>query len=172
MISKEQLRQYLWNVGFMPTEGMLIVDELYVFPSELWVREMFLPAWREYKKNLEQVGISMRWKAEVKDCDNAAMKMADYAADLHAITWGERSPRGVLPGQGQRDAALLFGWIDYVRDSNGASRTGPEGHQINFTIVQGEESKPKLIFVDGGENVDAVVSLSRKEIESCFGLYV
>jgi hypothetical protein len=159
MIGKERLREYLWSVGFMPTEGMLIVDDFYVFPSELWVREMFLPAWREYKKNLEQVGISMRWKAEVKDCDNAALKMADYAADLHAKTWSdERDVRS------RYDAALCFGWIDYVRERD------EQGHQLNFTIVQGEESKPKLLFVDGGE--DAVVDLSRKEIESCFGLYV
>jgi hypothetical protein len=162
MISKQQLREYLWAVGFMPTEGMLIVDELYVFPSEKWVRQTFLPAWTEYKKNLDQVGISMRWKAEVKDCDDFAAKMSDYAKDLHAHTEAELGRRG----RPYRDAkaALCFGWMAYVRDRDG------EGHAINFTIVEGHDGQPELLFFDGG--LDAVVSLNRKEIESCFGLYV
>jgi hypothetical protein len=65
--------------------------------------------------------------------------------------------------QNEAPAALCFGWMAYVRADG-------QGHAINFTIVQGEESKPKMLFIDGGLN--AVVSLSRKEIESCFELYV
>jgi hypothetical protein len=156
MLNKQQLQEYLWSVGLMPVEGMLIVDERYVFPTEEWVRNSFLPAWSEYKRNLDQAGISMRWKAEVKDCDNVAAKMADYAADLHARQ-RDAAPHNEAP------AALCFGWMAYVRADG-------QGHAINFTIVQGEESKPKMLFIDGG--LDAVVSLSRKEIESCFELYV
>jgi hypothetical protein len=153
MITKEQLRQFLWDSGLMPSEGMFIVDELYVFPSQGWVRDTFLPAWSEYKKNLESVGVSMRWRAEVKDCDEFAAKMSDYARDLHARTWRDREP-----------AALCFGWMAYRRFIDG------QGHAINFTICQGEQTHPQLLFIDGGE--DAVVSLIWKEVESCFALYV
>jgi hypothetical protein len=96
MLNKQQLQEYLWSVGLMPVEGMLIVDERYVFPTEEWVRNSFLPAWAEYKRNLDQAGISMRWKAEVKDCDNVAAKMADYAADLHARKRGRGEPAALV----------------------------------------------------------------------------
>jgi hypothetical protein len=148
MIKKEQLQEYLWSVGLMPTEGMLIVDERYVFPTEEWVRNSFLPAWAEYKKNLDQVG-------DIDAVESGGEGLRQLRGEDGGLCSGparsQRDADGVRAGQ-KPPAALCFGWMAYVRERD----PSPEGHAINFTIVQaddaraGQANEPKMLFIDGG----------------------
>lgn len=128
-------------------QNTLVADSSYALPSKSWIENEFSNAFKIFKNELQ----ASNWSTSSNDCDDFARFAAFFAQYLHHNTQNKL-----------QQTALAFGEFMYVKDPSSP-------HAINVFLYR-ENNAVNIGFYE--PQINAIVSLSQKEIKSAFFLRI